>query len=73
MRKRQKQSDAAKDSDKHSVIWRMFMSTTLESSVFMGKNYSNNWHSIKNTKDLTMKQFFDISAKLVSKQDGIYE
>ena len=48
------------------------MSSTLESSVFMGKNYSDNWHSIKNTKDLTMKQMFDISAKLVSEQDEIY-
>ena len=50
----------------------MFMSVTLESAVLMGKNYSDNWHSIKNTKDLTMKQMFDISAKLVSEQDEIY-
>ena len=48
------------------------MSVTLESAVFMGKNHSDNWHSIKNTKDLTMKQMFDISAKLVSEQDEIY-
>ena len=45
------------------------MSSTFESSVFMGKNYSDNWHSIKNTEDLTMKQMFDISEKLVSEQD----
>ena len=38
----------------------------------MGKNYSDNCHSIANTKDLTMKQMFDISAKLVSEQDEIY-
>ena len=38
----------------------------------MVKNYSDNWHSIKNTKDLTMKQMFDISEKLVSEQDEIY-
>ena len=38
----------------------------------MGKNYSDNLHSIKNTEDLTMKQMFDISAKLVSEQDEIY-
>ena len=43
----------------------MFMSVTLESAVFMGKNYSDNWHSIK-------KQMFDIFAKLVSEQDEIY-
>ena len=48
------------------------MSVTLESAVFMGKNNSDNWHSIKNTEDLTMKQMFDISAKLVSEQDEIY-
>ena len=50
----------------------MFMSSTLQASVFMGKNYSDIWHSIKNTKDLTMKQMFDIPAKLVSEQDEIY-
>ena len=50
----------------------MFMSVTLESAVFKGKNYSDNWHSIKNTKDLTMKQMFDISAKLITEQDEIY-
>ena len=37
----------------------------------MGKNYSDNWHSIMNTKDLTKKQMFDISAKLVAEQDEI--
>ena len=43
VQKRQKQSskDATKDSDKHSVIWRMFMSSTLRASVFMGKNNSS--------------------------------
>ena len=38
----------------------------------MGKNYSDKWHSIKNTKDLTMKQMFDMSAKFVSEQDEIH-
>ena len=42
------------------------MSSTLQASVFMGKNYSENLHSIKNTgKDLTMKQMFDMSEKLI--------
>ena len=75
VRKRQNQSskDATEDSDKHSVIRKMFMSSTLQASVFMGKNYSDNWHPIKNTEDLTMKQMFDISEKLVSEQsDEIY-
>ena len=73
VRKRQKRSsmNVTEDGEKHSVIWGMFMSFTLESSVFMGKNCPDNWHSIKNTKDLTMKQMFDISAKLVSEQNEI--
>ena len=64
VRKRQYQSskDATKD-----------MSSTLQASVFIGKNYSDNLHSIKNTEDLTMKQMFDISEKLISEQsDEIY-
>ena len=58
VRKRQKRSsmNVTENDEKHSVIWRMFMSVTLESAIFMGKNYSDNQHSIKNTKDLTMKQ-----------------
>ena len=68
VRKRQKRSsmNVMEDGEKHSVIWRMFMSVTLESVVFLVENYSDNWHSIKNTKDLIMNQIFDISAKLVS-------
>ena len=46
--------DSMQDIDKPSIIWRMFVSSTLEASVFMGKNYSDNLHSIKNTgKDFT--------------------
>ena len=49
------------------------MSSTLQASVFMGKNYSDNLHSIENTEDLTMKQIFDISKNLITEQsDEIY-
>ena len=45
------------------------MSSTVEASVFMGKNYSDNLHSVKNTgEDLTLKQMFDISEKLMVEQ-----
>ena len=73
VRKRQKRSsmNIAENDEKHSVIWGMFMSVTLESAVFMGKNYSDNQYSITNTRDLTLKQMFDISARLVSEQDEI--
>ena len=66
--------DATQDSNKHSLIWRMFMSSTLQASEFMGKNYLEILNSIKNTgKHLTMKQMFDISEKLKAEQsDEIY-
>ena len=40
----------------------------------MGKTYSENLHSIKNTgKDLTMKQMFDKTKKLiVGQSDELY-
>ena len=60
--------DATQDIDKRSIIWRMFLSSTLEASVFIG-NYLEIEDSIKNTsEDLTLKQIFDISAKLIVEQ-----
>ena len=47
------------------------MAVTMESAIFMGKNVQNNQNSIVNTADLTLKQMFDISAKLVTEQDEI--
>ena len=47
----------------------MLMSSTLEASVFMGKNQSDNLHSITNTwKNLTLKQMFEISERLILEQ-----
>ena len=37
----------------------------------MGKNYLNRCQSVANTKDLTLKQMFDICTGLVSEQDEI--
>ena len=72
VRKRQKRfSNVTEDGEKHSMIWGMFMTVTIESAVFMGKNYLNNCQSIVNTTDLTLKQMFDISKRLVSEQDEI--
>ena len=45
------------------------MSSTVEASVFMGKNYSDNLHSIKNTwENLTVKKMFEISEHLILEQ-----
>ena len=72
VRKRQKRiSSVTGNGEEHSMIWGMFMAVTMESAVFMGKNFQNNRNSIVNTADLTPKQMFDISAKLVSEQEEI--
>ena len=47
------------------------MALTMESAVFMGKNYQNNCNSIASITDLTLEQMFDISTKFVSEQDEI--
>ena len=73
VRKRQKRiSNGTGDGEEHSMIWGMFVVVTMESAVFMGKNYLNNCQSIVNTTDLTLKQMFDISARLVSEHDEIF-
>ena len=64
-------SNVAGDGEKHSMIWGMFMTVTMESAVFMGKNFQNNCHSIVNTTDLTLKQMFDTSTRLMSEQNEI--
>ena len=72
VRKRQKRiSNVTGDGEEQSMIWGMFMAVTMESAVFMGKNFQNNCNSIANTTDLTLKQMFDISTNLVSEQDEI--
>ena len=66
VRKRQKRiATVTGNGEKHSMIWGMFMTVTMESAVFMGKNYLNNCQSVANTTDLTLKQMFDKSTRLV--------
>ena len=61
--------DSMQDIDKRSMIWGMFMSSTVEASVFMGENCSENLHSVKHIlEDLTLKQMFEISEKLILEQ-----
>ena len=72
VRKRQKRiSNVAGEGEEHSIIRRMFMAVKMESATFMGKNSQDNQNSIVNTADLTLKQMFDISAKLVAEQEEV--
>ena len=47
------------------------MAVTMESEVFMGKNFQNNHNSIVNTADHTLRQMCDMSAKFVTEQHEI--
>ena len=72
VRNRQKRmSNVAESGEEHSIIWRMFMAATLNAATFMGKNFVEIQNSIMNSRDLTLKHMFGITAKLVSDQDEI--
>ena len=47
------------------------MAATMNAATFMGKNFSGIQNSIMNSRDLTLKHMFDITAKLVGEQDEI--
>ena len=66
MRIRQKRmSNNAEDCTEHSIIWGMFMATTLNAVTFMGKNYSTIQNVVQNEENLTLKQMFDITAQTI--------
>ena len=69
VRNRQKRmSNVAESGEEHSIIWGMFMVATMNAATFMGKNFSTIQSVVKNHEDLTLKQMFNITAKLVSDQ-----
>ena len=75
VRKRPKQSskNATKDSD--NILWcgECLCLQHWNHQYSLGRIIQTIWHSIKNTEDLTMKEMFDISEKLISEQsDEIY-
>ena len=72
VRIRQKRmSNVAESGDEHSIIWGMFMATTLNAATFMGKNFSTIESVVKNHESLTLKQMFDVTAQLVNNQEEI--
>ena len=73
MRIRQKRmSNDAEDCTEHSIIWGMFMATTLNAVTFMGKSYSTMQNVVQNEENLTLKQMFDIIAQTIHNDEEIY-
>ena len=73
VRKRQKRNsmNIAENDEKHSMIWGMFMSVTLESAVFIGNNYLDTCHSITSTRETSHWNKCSTSARFVSEQEEI--
>ena len=72
VRIRQKRmSSIAENCSEHSIIWGMFMATTLNAATFMGKNFSTIPSVVKNHESLTLKQMFDFTAQIVNNEEEI--
>ena len=66
VRNRQKRmSSIAESCTEHSLIWRMFMATTLNAATFMGKNVSTIQSVVKNHESQTLKQMFDVREEFL--------
>ena len=73
VRIRQKRmSSIAENCTEHSIIWGMFMATTLNAATFMGKNFSTMQNVVKNQESLTLKQMFDVTAQMIHHEEEIY-
>ena len=71
VRRQKRMSNVADSGEEDSIIWGVFMAAMMNAATFMGKNFLDNQNSIMNSTDLTLKQMFDITAKLVDEQDEI--
>ena len=47
------------------------MATTLNAATFMGKNFSTIQSVVKNQESLTLKQMFDVTARMVHNEEEI--
>ena len=73
VRNRQKRmSSIAENCTEHSIIWRMFMATTLNAATFMGRNFSTMQNVVKNEESLKLKQMFDVTARMILNAEEIY-
>ena len=70
--RQKKKSDDAEDCTEHSIIWGMFMATTLNAVTFMGKSYSTMQNVVQNEEKITLKQMFDITAQTIHNEEEIY-
>ena len=64
VRNRQKRmSNVAESGDEHSIIWGMFMATTLNAATFMGKNFSTTQSVVKSYLEIDVRCHSAISQQ----------
>ena len=49
------------DLDVNTILWRMFMSVTLQAVVHLGNGYAEHLHSIKNQPKRTLKTVIQVT------------
>ena len=55
---------------KHSLIWRIFMTSSMHAAIFHGKDDSENLQSARNTdKEPTVQNLIDVTQKLIREQN----
>ena len=59
-----------KGTDKNSLIWAIFMTSSMHAAIFLGKGYSENLHSIRNTgRKPTVLRLFNVTQTLIHEQE----
>ena len=58
--------DEVEETDKHSLIWGIFMTSSMYAAIFVGKDYSEKLRSVRNTDHKpTVQKLFDVTQKLI--------
>ena len=55
--------------EKHSLLWGLFLTSSMHAPIFLGKGYSENLRSVRNT-DLkpAVQKLFDVTLKLIPEE-----
>ena len=72
IRQKRMSNNVAEDCTEHSIIWGMFMATTLNAATFMGKSYSTMRNVVQNGEKITLKQMFDVTATTINNDEDVY-
>ena len=64
-------TDQMKDLDVNAAIWRIFMSFTRQAAAHLGQDYTENLRSTKNQPLKSLRQFFQVTEKLITDQTEI--